>query len=107
FRLGRNLLALSLDPHRHLRQQTRDHELRFPLYRAGHRFGAGRPGRGLDARRRGKLVTGLLADHFPGWTDGVAGALCAEVDAESAPPRPQPLTAAAILMNSRVRRRSP
>ena len=42
-RLGRDLLAVPGDLHRHLRPEVRDHELRPALHRKGHGFVAGAP----------------------------------------------------------------
>ncbi len=66
-RLGRDLLAVPLDPDRHLRLQIRDHQLRLPLYGAGRRLGARRPAGRAAARADRKLAAGVCASSSR-WT---------------------------------------
>ncbi len=80
-RLGRDLFALPLNAHRHIRKPLRHDQLRLPLHRARRRLDPWRPGRGGDAGRNGKLDAGLRRRRGDGRRDRPAGALHAEADA--------------------------
>ena len=58
-RLGRNLLAVSLDADRHVRAEIRGDQLRLPLYRPGHRLDPRRAGGGVSQADDRKLDGGV------------------------------------------------
>ena len=82
-RLGRDLLAVPVDPHRHVRHQARHDELRLPLHGPGHRLAVRRSDRGLDLRRAGLLAAGLRDHHHPRRADRDPRLLRAEADASA------------------------
>lgn len=78
FRLGRNLLALSGNPHRHLRYAACHLKLWLALYLAGDRLDFRRPAGGAALSTDRQLEPGVWLRNHAGYSLRAARPLCAE-----------------------------